>query len=427
MKPSVNFIRDYGDGNPKISNDISCYASVTQQPLGLLKRIILYEPLSVDFTEEEIDSWISQINEWGFKINSLGKGSKEFGLNDSYHVYEVPIYNEDGTLVHSDKKFLTTELILFRSLVELAHVMKVYFKLIKKYEGVDKFKLYQIAHCGLSFNSNHSLFDSYQRELISEEQFLTLIKNAKGMPMITSNGTCNVENFYRRTEIRYKLTIEKRLSGESNSPMKIFVVGGHINYAKWIDNSKTTSKIEDANLVMFTGGEDVNPALYGEKVNTETFFNKERDTYEISMFIKAQALKIPMLGICRGAQFLCVMSGGKLVQHQDNPNSIHSVTTAYGVFDITSTHHQAQYTVGMRYDEKRVIGYSTNKQSKFHLDGGGNELKVLREEEIVYYPKTRCLGIQGHPEMQPILSEPMYEDTRNILKQILQLFLKNKL
>lgn len=49
--------------------------------------------------------------------------------------------------------------------------------------------------------------------------------------------------------------------------MKIYVVGGADNYVNFIENVQLVEKLEDAQLVVFTGGEDVTPSLYGWKMN----------------------------------------------------------------------------------------------------------------------------------------------------------------
>ena len=47
--------------------------------------------------------------------------------------------------------------------------------------------------------------------------------------------------------------------------IKIYVVGNSTHYASWIDNHKLVDNIEDADIVLFTGGEDVDPKYYNEE------------------------------------------------------------------------------------------------------------------------------------------------------------------
>lgn len=106
------------------------------------------------------------------------------------------------------------------------------------------------------------------------------------------------------------------------SKIKVYVVGRATNYANWV-SSELVSKIEDADLVLLTGGEDVNPKYYGENPNPTTSFNDLRDVYEMEEINKAISLNKPLYGTCRGMQLLTVMAGGKLVQNQSNAISPH--------------------------------------------------------------------------------------------------------
>lgn len=163
-------------------------------------------------------------------------------------------------------------------------------------------------------------------------------------------------------------------------------------------------KMADADLVVFTGGEDVSPELYSAEQHPRTSCNPSRDKKEVDEFNKAFALRKPLVGICRGAQFLCVMAGGKLVQHQDCPKFLHRLNT----FDersilVTSCHHQAQHPWNLAEDDFRVLGW-TFGQSPYH-EGENKEEMVMgsspdnMEVEDCHYPHIRALCIQSHPEM----------------------------
>lgn len=80
---------------------------------------------------------------------------------------------------------------------------------------------------------------------------------------------------------------------------KIFVVGNDINYASWIDGVELVSRLEDANIVLFTGGEDVSPSLYNETAHYSTMSNISRDLEEKAIFDKMSPSQIA-IGICRG-------------------------------------------------------------------------------------------------------------------------------
>ena len=69
----------------------------------------------------------------------------------------------------------------------------------------------------------------------------------------------------------------------------------------------------DYDLLVFTGGADVSPWLYGEE-NTASRCHPQRDQCDYVAFRRFSDCDIPMAGICRGGQFLNVVHGGKMIQ-----------------------------------------------------------------------------------------------------------------
>jgi putative glutamine amidotransferase len=68
--------------------------------------------------------------------------------------------------------------------------------------------------------------------------------------------------------------------------------------------------------IVFTGGSDVDPQLYGAEPHPETFgVHRLRDDAELALMQGALARDMPVLGICRGIQVLNVGLGGDLHQH----------------------------------------------------------------------------------------------------------------
>lgn len=71
--------------------------------------------------------------------------------------------------------------------------------------------------------------------------------------------------------------------------------------------------------VLLTGGHDVNPEIYGEKPIPECGMPcDERDRMEKELVNQALERDMPVLGICRGIQFLNACLGGTL--YQDLPS-----------------------------------------------------------------------------------------------------------
>lgn len=82
--------------------------------------------------------------------------------------------------------------------------------------------------------------------------------------------------------------------------MKVYVVGGDINYVNFIKDVEIVYELDKAQLVVFTGGEDVTPSFYGCEKHHTTYNNIERDQFEKEIFDKIDPNKQVCLGICRG-------------------------------------------------------------------------------------------------------------------------------
>ena len=187
---------------------------------------------------------------------------------------------------------------------------------------------------------------------------------------------------------------------------KLFIVGGDISIRSMFDNNgwEMVSRLEEADLVHFTGGADVDPSMYGESPHPTTFSTLGRDLREQVQYDKAQELGLPCIGICRGGQFLNVMNGGKLYQHVDN----HGIGGTHEMYDLatgdtiqtTSTHHQMM----RKSDEGELIAtaghIATTRQNMLGNNIAVDDM-VEEDTEVVYYPLTQTLCHQGHPEYMP--------------------------
>lgn len=154
---------------------------------------------------------------------------------------------------------------------------------------------------------------------------------------------------------------------------------------------------EELLFVVFTGGADVLPELYNEKTHHTTFSNPARDKRESAVYAKCIQNNVPMAGICRGAQFLNVMNGGKLIQHTTGHHSQHKATLSTGeTIMLNSSHHQ----MCLLTPEADLLAWVSPPLSPFHETGNGR-IKVDQEVECYFYSKTNCLGMQYHPEAMP--------------------------
>ena len=81
----------------------------------------------------------------------------------------------------------------------------------------------------------------------------------------------------------------------------IYIVGPQKGYFKAFDDSFVlTGELSEADVILFTGGEDVSPLLYGAEKHITTGNNLQRDEMESSYFDWAKENDKMIVGICRG-------------------------------------------------------------------------------------------------------------------------------
>src|SRR5882757_1905285 len=192
-----------------------------------------------------------------------------------------------------------------------------------------------------------------------------------------------------------------------NKEIKVYHATGYYSYSDWIPNVRTVDTIEEADVIVFEGGEDINPALYRDAEGKHTYFNKRRDDLEVSVYNKALALGKPLWGTCRGLQLITAMAGGKLIQDM-NHDFTHKLTLYDGSKFYTNTlHHQMAYPFNLKRNEDYFLLAASYGLSNTFLDGYNKEMEIplvngkTEEPEFIFYPKINALGIQGHPEMMP--------------------------
>lgn len=156
---------------------------------------------------------------------------------------------------------------------------------------------------------------------------------------------------------------------------------------------------EDFKLVLFTGGEDVSPELYGETSPRRMCgSNLRRDTLEKQVFDLALKHDVLMTGICRGIQFLNVMAGGRLMHHVAyHAGTTHLMELLTGEqFRVNSLHHQ----MAIPHDDAIIAGWSHRNLSTKYVGDGDCEISYYGlEVEAAIFPKIKAFGVQYHPEM----------------------------
>lgn len=170
--------------------------------------------------------------------------------------------------------------------------------------------------------------------------------------------------------------------------------------------------------LIFTGGEDVSPLLFGEnpirEVETICY---DRDRMEMEVFKRAYDRKIPILGICRGLQLINVALGGTLYQdiNRQLPNSYGHIST----YNIEGGYHSIEIIDDtILYDVLGRKSVNVNSQHHQSVKELGKNLRVnaLASDGVVEGIESTdgrfILAVQFHPEA--MISE--HEEFINIFK-----------
>lgn len=163
--------------------------------------------------------------------------------------------------------------------------------------------------------------------------------------------------------------------------------------------------LEGCEGLLLTGGEDVDPAYYGEQPSKALgSVDRERDRFELALFRAARAARLPVLGICRGIQLINVALGGTLYQDlpSERPGPIdHDPGTARGA----RTHH-VRLAPGSR--AARVLGVDRLVPNSFHHQAVKDLAPALiatgwSDDGVIEAVEGRpddawLLAVQWHPE-----------------------------
>lgn len=187
---------------------------------------------------------------------------------------------------------------------------------------------------------------------------------------------------------------------------KIFVVGDKTHVAKWIADSMLVDDIGSANIVLFTGGADITPKIYGGMEQDDHTHDIDRDNFEIETFRKVREDQI-CVGVCRGGQLLNVLNGGKMIQDcTEHKDSYHYVKRCFfnpffkRMLLTNSRHHQMMYPYNLSQKKYKILYKTEINFSKYYTFEGDIDPKFVEPEIVLFKNENMptCLCIQFHPE-----------------------------
>jgi putative glutamine amidotransferase len=177
-------------------------------------------------------------------------------------------------------------------------------------------------------------------------------------------------------------------------------------------------RMEEVDGLLLTGGGDIDPMLYQETMCGSEEPHWPRDHVENAQFHLARRRNLPILGICRGMQFVNVALGGSLIQdlatsaeHRSNRTTrvsqahfIHVDAQSF-LAKILADDPTEDLTVGINSRHHQGVGpdqlaSALVATARSCVTSGAGQIDVL---EAVETPGTRTgrefvVGVQWHPE-----------------------------
>ena len=169
--------------------------------------------------------------------------------------------------------------------------------------------------------------------------------------------------------------------------------------------------VEEMDGVLFTGGQDISPNLYGEKrLPMCGQCCRERDDMEAVLFRLLYEMDKPILGICRGIQCINVIMGGTLYQDLPSEHSSGTIHCQKPPYDMP-VHSVKIMEESPLYDllkKKNLLVNSYHHQAVKRLAPKLAVMAVSEDDliEAVCIPQKKFIwGIQWHPEFSYLTDE----------------------
>ncbi|MCD1630563.1 gamma-glutamyl-gamma-aminobutyrate hydrolase family protein [Marinobacter shengliensis] len=171
--------------------------------------------------------------------------------------------------------------------------------------------------------------------------------------------------------------------------------GAHTHYIR--PGSSTDVSLLDG--LVLSGGTHVHPNRYGQQPQVTARYDLKRDETDFRLLKQAEEIDIPVLGICRGAQFINVFHGGSLCQ---NVTPLRMKTRHRPLLLPLQTVQLVQDSRIGRLMHSTLIGANRiHSQAIKHL---GRNLRVTALDNDLFVQAIEntgqqwLMGVQWHPE-----------------------------
>jgi putative glutamine amidotransferase len=171
-----------------------------------------------------------------------------------------------------------------------------------------------------------------------------------------------------------------------------------------LDHALIPELVDHLAGILFSGGDDLDPSLYGETRHPKTSpLDSDRERFELALMAEVEKRRMPALGICLGSQLMNVYRGGSLKQFL--PEVPREGALEHRRMGDTSRRHEVNIVPGTvladTIGKSQIIANTRHKQAVDRL-GRGLRITATAPDGIIEGIEDPSLplflAVQWHPE-----------------------------
>jgi putative glutamine amidotransferase len=188
-----------------------------------------------------------------------------------------------------------------------------------------------------------------------------------------------------------------------------------------LDPADADRLVSGVDGILVSGGDDIDPATYGEENTDSMRISRAADDFEIAIVAAARRQDKPLLAICRGLQLLNVWLGGTLDQEVTSEGGVHELISR-NPEEMNARRHVVTFEDGSIIS--RIYGAEEAKVNTLHHQGiarvaDGLIVEGRTDDGLVEAGRVAgdwwALGVQWHPERMDGDHQQVFTEFRRVI------------
>ncbi|MGD2042836.1 MAG: gamma-glutamyl-gamma-aminobutyrate hydrolase family protein [Acidimicrobiia bacterium] len=189
-----------------------------------------------------------------------------------------------------------------------------------------------------------------------------------------------------------------------------------------LDPADADRLVSGVDGILVSGGDDIDPATYGEENTDSMRISRAADDFEIAIVAAARRQDKPLLAICRGLQLLNVWLGGTLDQEVTSEGGVHELISR-NPEEMNARRHVVTFEDGSIIS--RIYGAEEAKVNTLHHQGiarvaDGLIVEGRTDDGLVEAGRVAgdwwALGVQWHPERMDGDHQQVFTEFRRVIE-----------